>query len=328
MKNIAIVGFGAIGTLHAKALSDVKNARLYAVCDIDGDALARVRSAYEDVRLYPDFDEMLLDDTIHAVHICTPHYLHFEMIEKALAAGKEVITEKPLTMTKAELDALLSLENADKICVVFQNRLNPSVVKLKAILEKGDLGKLITAKGILTWHRDLSYYKSAAWRGKLDTEGGGVLINQAIHTLDLMSYLGGNIASVKASAQNFTLPELEVEDTVTALLEFENGARGLFFATNGYGRDDAPTLEFIFENDIFTYRDGKLYQGDAVLADDTGDALGKSCWGAGHRTLLKNYYEKQVFFTPFDVKNTMDTVFAIYESAKTGKSQRASRSIP
>ncbi len=318
MKKIGIVGYGAIGALHAKALSEVAGVRLYAVCDIDEAALANAKKAYAECQCYTELDALLQDAAVDVVHICTPHYLHFEMIRKALAAGKGVITEKPVTMTKPEFDALLITEHAENICVVFQNRLNPAVVKLKERIESGEMGKLVTVKGILTWHRDMSYYQSAPWRGKHSTEGGGVLINQAIHTLDLMSYLGGNIASVKATAQNMTLPEIEVEDTVFAHLQFESGATGIFFATNGYGKDSAPELEFVFEHGSLTYRGGKLYQHDTMLADDTGDALGKSCWGAGHRELLKHYYENNVFFKLSDVKNTMETVFAIYESANAG----------
>ncbi len=316
MKQIAIVGYGAIGTLHAKVLSEMAEVRLYAVCDISNDARKKATTDFPNCRAYTDFDALLQDTAVDAVHICTPHYLHFEMIRKALAAGKSVVTEKPVTMKKSEFDALLKLENAEKVCVVFQNRLNPSVVRLKAQIESGEPGRLIAVKGMLTWKRDMTYYRSADWRGKLATEGGGVLINQAIHTLDLISYLGGDIVSVKATTQNMTLPEIETEDTVFAALQLQNGARGLFFATNSYGRDAAPELEFAFENGILTYRDGKLYQNDKLLADDKGDILGKSCWGSGHQRLLRDYYEKNLFFNPFDVKNTMETVFAIYENAQ------------
>ena len=121
MKKVCIVGYGAIGPVHAKALEHVEHAKLYAVCDIDAGKRALCKEKY-DVLEYDDFDIMLQNKDIDTVHICTPHYLHFEMIKKALAAGKDVVVEKPVTMTKEEFEALQELEGVDRVCVVLQNR--------------------------------------------------------------------------------------------------------------------------------------------------------------------------------------------------------------
>ena len=124
MKNICIVGYGNIGPVHADALKNVQNAKLYAVCDINPERIERCQKEY-DVIGYTDFNEMLKDDNIDGVHICTPHYLHYEMILAALKAGKSVVSEKPVVMTREQFDDLLQTEGSDKICLVFQNRLNP-----------------------------------------------------------------------------------------------------------------------------------------------------------------------------------------------------------
>ena len=130
MKKVCIVGYGAIGPVHAKALEAVNGAKLFAVCDINEEKRSLCKSQYS-VLEYDDFDVMLQNKDIDTVHICTPHYLHFEMVKKALAAGKSVVVEKPVTMTGEEFQALQELPGVERVCVVLQNRLNPCVQKLK-----------------------------------------------------------------------------------------------------------------------------------------------------------------------------------------------------
>ena len=132
MKKAAIVGYGAIGPIHALALEKTQKARLYAVCDTDPERRRLCREQYGALE-YEDFDTMLADPEIDSVHICTPHYLHYEMIRNALAAGKTVVAEKPVTRTRQEWEALLALPGANRVCVVLQNRLNPCVQKLKRL---------------------------------------------------------------------------------------------------------------------------------------------------------------------------------------------------
>ena len=314
MKNICIVGYGAIGRTHAQALLQVENACLYAVCDTKTEKLDEARNLYEHIASYTDFDQMLEDEKIDGIQICTPHYLHFEMIKKALKKGKSVICEKPLVMTKDEMEQLLILENADKVGVVFQNRLTPCIQKAKEIAESGEYGKIVTAKCQVTWKRTKEYY-SDDWHGRLATEGGGVLINQTIHTFDYFDYVMGGIESLKANMMNFAL-DIEVEDTFVAGLKLKCGAPALFFASNAYGFSTKPEFEIIFENAKLRLQDDTLYLNGEIVAENSKDYLGKDYWGIGHTKLLKNFYEINEFFSPFDVKNTMNGVFAMYESAK------------
>ncbi len=314
MKNVCVVGFGAIGPVHTEAIRKTKNARLYAVCDTDNEKLRTAKEKY-DVKTYVDFDLMLKDKKIDAVHICTPHYLHFEMMKKALCAGKEILCEKPVTRTALEFERLLKLNGADMICTALQNRLNPSVEKLKKIIAAGELGKVKTAKGILTWQRAAEYYTKEQWRGKWETEGGGLLINQAIHTLDLLSYLVGDIKTVRAAMNNFSIPEIEVEDTFSAYLGFASGINGVFFATNSYGDNSAPEIEIVFEKGKARYSEYRLFVNGELVEEDEKACGGKAYWGNGHEKLIANYYDNNKFFGLVDVKNTMRTVFAMYESA-------------
>ncbi len=320
MKNVCIVGYGAIGPIHAEALKKATSANLYAVCDIDPERLALSKEECN-VLTYSDFDEMLLDEKIDSVHICTPHYLHFPMIKKALESGKTVVCEKPVTMTRQEYQKLLKLEGSDKVCVILQNRLNVCVEKFKELLSDGSLGKIKTAKAVLSWKRGNEYYRSADWRGKWSTEGGGLLINQAVHTLDFFSYLVGDVKSVNAQMINFGTDEIEVEDTLTAYLGFANGLKGMFFATNAYGDDSSPLFEVICEKGTLRYIDSKLFWDGEFICEDLKPEVGKKYWGSSHENVFVNLYDKGECLTPHDIENTMNTMFAIYESAMSNKKE-------
>lgn len=320
MDKVCIVGFGCIGPNHANALLKTENAVLYAICDPDETVRERAEKEYG-VKTYSDFETVLQDSEITSVHICTPHYLHFPMIKRALAAGKKVVAEKPITRTREEFDQLLNLGDAEQICAVFQNRYNPCVVALKKAIDNGELGKILGVKGILTWFRDSAYYEAGGWRGRYDTEGGSVAINQAVHTLDLMIHFAGSVRDIQGDTFNFTLQDtIEMEDTAVAHLDFESGARGTFFATNGYAENSPYFLEVVGEKGKARYQDGKLLlNGEQVLDENSNaTAMGKSYWGSGHEMLIRRFYDNGEKISIYDVENTMKTLFALYESAKNG----------
>lgn len=318
MKRVCIVGYGSIGPVHARALSNIQGVELYGICDINPVHLKRGLDSYN-TRGFSNYKDVLADPSIDYIHICTPHYLHYEMICQALDAGKGVVTEKPITITEEQYRKLLMIENIDKVCVILQNRYNPCVIKLKSIISTGQLGKICGIKGIVTWCRTKDYYEKEAWRGKWETEGGGALINQSIHTLDLISYLAGNIESVSASMCNHSLKNvIEVEDTITAHLQIENNVSGFLFATNAYCSNSLPYIEVIFENGCARYMDGQLWINGVLTEEDQKPISGKSYWGTGHAALLKQYYEAGYYFSPASIKNTMLSVFAAYKSATQG----------
>lgn len=320
MKHVCIVGYGAIGPVHAEALADMPGVKLYGICDIEKERAEKGATEYG-CKAFCNLEECLADDKVDSVHICTPHYLHYEMIEKSLLAGKMVVTEKPVTMTKEEFALLLSKYPRKPVYPVMQNRTNTCITTLKEIIaNEPELGQLKAIKGVLTWHRDASYYDAADWRGTLAYEGGGVLINQAVHTLDLMIYLAGDVKCVNATTSNKSLQGvIQVEDTVDALLKFKNGATGIFYATNAYGKNSKPQIELEFENAFFQYINNALYCNQEFVCKNDHMFSGKDYWGSGHGRLLHSIYANNHAFTVEDVKNTMETMFAIYESAKEGK---------
>jgi predicted dehydrogenase len=314
--NAVVVGFGGIGHVHAKALSEIKSVNLYGICDIDKE---RSESGAEEygARAFFDYDECLKDENIEYVHICTPHYLHFEMIKKALDAGKKVVVEKPAVMKKEELQALYDGYDVKKIFPIVQNRAQRCIKELvKRTADEKACGKLLGVKGIVTWSRDKDYYTQDDWHGTMAKEGGGVLINQAIHALDLMVFFGGKAKEVSAAMGNFSLKDvIEVEDTLTAFIRFENGAKGVFFATNAYSKNSPVEIELHYEKVSFSYRNNKLYENGEYVCSDSDEWIGKKYWGNGHTITLHDLYENGSKMCLDDVKNTLDVVFAAYESA-------------
>ncbi len=316
MEKVAIVGYGNVAAVHAAAICGIGQAMLYGACDIVPEKLEQFQKKYGG-KVFLDFDEMLKDKNIDIVHICTPHYLHYEMAKKAVLSGKKVVLEKPATMNGEEFEKLYTDFKNAPICVMFQNRLNSCILKMKEIIENEDLGAFECAKGIVTWSRDHHYYDRDLWRGTLKYEGGGVLINQAIHTLDLINYLTGGIESVCATTHNHTIPEYsEIEDTVEATLKFTQGGQGLFYASNAYGVNSGVMVELVFEKETLLYLNGRLIRNDEIIAKDEVPQKGKNYWGTAHSCVLEEFYQGKNNFNLNNIKNTMRSVFAIYESAK------------
>ena len=298
MKNGCIVGCGAISPMHAEALVLSDYGKLYGVCDTDpqkAEAMARKYVA----EVYSSFEQVIEDKDIDVVHICTPHYLHTPMAKTALSAGKAVVLEKPVAISKGELEDLLAFVQKngyeDKVTVMFQTRRNTCVQKMQSLLkEDKSLGSLLGIIAHLSWKRDEQYYASGDWRGTWKYEGGGVLINQAIHTIDLMLLLAGPVKQMFANASNRIIKNIEVEDTADVLIEFESGARGVLTATNGHSTTTPATIELQFENGILRYADHTLYSIKGVdievLCHDEDVFYGKDCWGNGHADAIDSFY--------------------------------------
>jgi predicted dehydrogenase len=317
--NVCVVGFGAIGPLHAKTISSVKGVKLYAICDVDRKRADKGAKEYNCKAIY-SFDRVLADKNIDSVHICTPHYLHYQMIVKALDAGKKVVCEKPIVMTEEEFNKLLAHPKSDEVCVVMQNRLNPCISEFKDIAEGHDFGDICAVKGLVTWCRTADYYEEDEWRGTWDKEGGGVLINQAIHTLDYFTYIAGKVKTVQAMMNNFSLKNvIEVEDTMLIYLEYENGVRGMFLATNSFSEHSDPMFEVTYEKGILRYEDSRLMVNGECIAEDQKTTGKKWYWGMSHEKLISEFYHSGKHFSVKDVKPTMDLLFAVYKSAKTNQ---------
>lgn len=314
MLNACVVGFGQIGPVHANAINKIGN--VYGICDCIKER-ADLGANRFGAKAFYSFDEVLNDKNVDVVHICTPHYLHTEMAINALKADKHVLVEKPLGINLDELAKLESFyKKCDKkACVMFQTRTNAAIIKLKYLIDNDtSLGRMLGISGFLTWQRDENYYNADAWRGKWETEGGGVLINQAIHTLDLINYLGSGIKAVKGSISNFTNNFIEVEDTAQIIFEMNNGCRGTLFATNGFKTSLPIQIDITFENCILRYADNRLYK----ITDKNCETLtfnaeftsGKKVWGNGHESVISQFYEA----IENDTDNYLDLLSGIHST--------------
>lgn len=315
---VAVIGCGNIAPVHIAAIRSLENAELYAVCDIDREKANSFAEKYSVKAVY-DYERILGDPEVNAVHICTPHYLHAPMAIAAADTQKHIFLEKPAGISTAEIADIAQAvkDNGIKCCVCFQNRMNPSIKYIKEHQPK--LGSLKGIKGILAWHRTADYYNSADWRGKWETEGGGLMVNQAIHTLDLLCHIGGDIASAKGFCARRFL-DIEVEDTAECLIRFKNGALGVFYATNNFSADSTVDIEMHFEKGIYRYINNTLYDScqNIVAADDTVTP-GKCYWGAGHKELIENFYKnvcgEDVPYIPLtEALRSMSVIEEIYKN--------------
>ncbi len=334
MRKAAIVGCGGISQVHAQAIAGLDGVELCAFADCRKERAEKLAARFGGGRAeaYGDFEEMLAARQPDVVHICTPHYLHVPMALKVLEGGGAVFMEKPPAISRQQFRELKrGAGSRGKIGICFQNRYNASVKKVDELLEEGGLGPLKGGRAFVTWCREAEYYQSSDWRGRWDTEGGGALINQSIHTLDLLLRWLGEPDAVEASMGNHHLRGVtEVEDVMEAFLEFPGGKRACFYATTAYVSDAPVLIELACEKGSIRLEDEKVtvryQQGEeAVLSLKTGQAVGKSYWGSGHAACIGDFYRSLEEGTPYandlqSVENTMQVMARIYESAKGEKS--------
>ncbi|MEO1529695.1 MAG: Gfo/Idh/MocA family oxidoreductase [Planctomycetota bacterium] len=222
-----IVGCGKVGGLHARALSELAEAEFVGVCDVDPDRALRFAERYG-VKAFESVESMVRSGGVEAVMVCTPHPLHESPTVAAAKAGAHVLVEKPLAATLEACDAMIRAaeESGVKLGVVSQRRFLEPVRRMKAAIDAGKIGRPILATFVMYSWRDEAYYRSDPWRGKWETEGGGVLVNQSPHQLDLLQWFMGDIAEVSGYWANLNHPTIEVEDTAVANIRFKSGAIG------------------------------------------------------------------------------------------------------
>ena len=220
---VGVVGCGGIAQVHGTVLQHLEGVELVGCADIKPERAQAFAETYGG-RAYSSMEELLEHEQLDAVHLCTPHYLHTPMAKLAASRGLHVFTEKPPVMTWEQWAEFRQLEQAPtRVGVCFQNRYNPSVQLLREVLASGKAGKVLGARAFVTWHREAPYYTESGWRGSLQTEGGGVLINQSIHTLDLLGQFLGRATQVEASMMNHHLKGvIEVEDMMEAYLTWRS----------------------------------------------------------------------------------------------------------
>ncbi|XQY93621.1 Gfo/Idh/MocA family protein [Metabacillus sp. HB246100] len=329
MLKVAVVGLGDISKIHIPAIQKKTNVELVAVCDID-ESLAQTVPG---VQFYTDYHVMLDHETLDCVHICLPHDLHLPATKACVEKGVHVLQEKPLALTTEEGLELVKLKKQNpnvKICICHQNRYNETFETLKKVVQSGAYGKIVGIKGLVTWFRPKSYYDVKPWRGRMKYAGGGVMINQSIHTLDLMQLLGGEIESIKGSITQLLDYGIEVEDTAVANITFKNGATGLFFATNSNAENSSVELQVTLEKGKFIIKDSVLTKVDEDgkkedIIEDAKLPGTKFYYGASHLKIIDTFYtcirnNTQDYVHIEDALTSIEIIDAIRQSSELNKS--------
>lgn len=330
---VGIIGCGRIFSMHAQPVHARTDADIVAVCDRNLDRAKEKAEKYH-CNYYTDYTEMFENEQLDVVHICLPHYLHAPVTIEAAKRGIHILTEKPMSITYEDGKEMVHTAKKYHVSlgVIYQNRYNPGSTLIKSMLENGELGNILSGKLSVMWRRREDYYNSSDWSGTWDKEGGGVVINQAIHTFDLMRwFVNDEIEYVDAVISNRVSPFIEVEDAAEGVIRYKNGVLTTFQAIN-YNSYDAPVeLELHCEKGIVKMVGDratiKLDDGREFIADrnphevfeyETG---AKGYWGVSHVKQIDNFYaslsaEKQPHITGEEALKTQRMIAAIYESGK------------
>ncbi|TDP95981.1 putative dehydrogenase [Halanaerobium saccharolyticum] len=291
----AIIGCGNIHQVHADIIKNSDNTELEYVVDIKENRAKKSAEKYN-CKYLTDYKD-LLDKNLDSVHICTPHFLHSSMAIDFLNSEINVLVEKPLALNYKEAQKVIKADqnSSAKLGVCFQNRFNENIQRAREIIDSSELGELKGIKGIVTWHRDQNYYLKDDWKGYYKTEGGGVLINQAIHTLDLIQWFGGEIEAVKGNIDTRVLEDIiEVEDTADATLYFKNNAVGIFYATNGFSANSPVEIVVDFEKGSLRLFGDQLFvqkENEIKKFSEEKESKYKAYWGYGHQKLIESFYQ-------------------------------------
>ena len=223
-----IIGCGNIAPIHAEAISNVRGAKLVAVADVVELNANRLGQQYS-AEVYSDYHEMIERDDIHAVSLCVPSGLRAEIAEVCAKAGKHILAEKPLEVSMKRINRIIAAADAAgvKLACIFQNRFADGAIRVRKAIDQGRFGRLVLGDAYIKWYRSQEYYDSGSWRGTRKLDGGGALMNQGIHQIDLLLWFFDEPASVQAQTSLVGHKGLEVEDLACAVVKFKNGAMGV-----------------------------------------------------------------------------------------------------
>ncbi|HZB10369.1 MAG TPA: Gfo/Idh/MocA family oxidoreductase [Rubrobacter sp.] len=346
-----ILGCGVIGPHHAKAIAGLQSAELVAVADVVPE-LAEELAEENRCSHYASLDEMLSGVDLDAVCICTPTGMHAEGAITALEAGKHVVIEKPVDVTLEAADRLIEVQHATggRVAVVSQHRFDAATQAVHEALARGEFGRLTSGSADVRWWRSQSYYDSGGWRGTWELDGGGVSINQAIHSIDLLQWLMGQVVEVTAHTGLLAHERIEVEDTAVAILKFANGALGSIVATTAAYPGLTTRIAVhgdrgsaIIDDDELTYfhaagegQEGGAYGagGGENQAEEVMEQYGEGGAGPGvgadpgslsmaHRDQIQDFVEavregREPLVNLQEGRKPLAIIQGIYESARTG----------
>ena len=319
---VGLVGCGVIAKNHLVGLLFVEGAEVVALCDIKKEKAQGLAESFGlGAKIYSDYLEMLDAAELDAVHICTPHYLHAQMAIEALRRDIYPLLEKPMCINHAEMEMMLAEEKKSraKCAVCFQNRFSPSVIKALEIARND--GGAITGYATVMWDRGEKYYTESGWRGSMRTEGGGVMINQVIHALDLLFMFLGKPSSVIAKTENYHLRGIiDVEDSCDGIITHEDGRTSNFYATTAARGMCSTVVYIVTKNHTVEVRNYKLFvDGEPVDTSETQCYVGKACYGNGHTPLIAAFYDavknrREMPVTLESAKEAVNILLAAYAS--------------
>jgi predicted dehydrogenase len=341
MKNFGIIGCGMIAGFHAKAITSI-GGKVVACFDSLPAAVDRFAGQYSGCKAYHDIHEFVADKNIDIVTIGTPSGAHLDPALIAAEAGKHIIVEKPLEITLERCDKIIAAckKNNVKLTTVFHSRFHDSSLKIKKAVETGRFGKLTLGDAIVKWHRSQIYYDSGAWRGTWELDGGGALMNQAIHTIDLLMWLMGPVVEVSAHFALLAHERIDVEDTAVAAVKFANGALGTIVGTTaaypGYlkrveisGSQGSAVLEEedIVKWDFLNPTDDDKAVRDAMLDKKSGGGGAsdpKTIDFTGHAKLFQNMVntidgKEEIVVDGNEGRRSVEVILAVYQAAETGQ---------
>ncbi|AKK10141.1 Gfo/Idh/MocA family protein [Corynebacterium uterequi] len=327
MTTAALIGCGDVSTVHFEALREIDDIELIGVYDRDPDAAIRAARTYGG-RVYNSSDAVLAAQP-DVLHITTPHDQHTHLVLKAIEAGVHVLQEKPLAHSIAEGQKIVdaAADASVKVGVCFQNRYNVSSQQLRRLLDDGSLGNIYGSYSSVVWTRNDGYYSDKPWRGQKERSGGGLLMNQAIHTLDLVQWFLGEVVDVSGKVSTDKYGEIiDVEDTAHAYLTHDTGLHTSFYGTLTAPRHRPVELELDCENAYVILRDGLEVQWNDGTVDRYEERRapsgGRSYWGVSHELLIRDFYSKldddePFWISPEEALKSLSIAQAIYASSNS-----------
>ena len=339
VKKFGIIGCGMISTFHARAIREI-GAELVACYDRVPVASERIAREFG-CKAYDDLKDFLADPNVEIVTVGTPSGAHLEPAVAAAQAGKHVIVEKPLEITPERCDQIIAAceSSGTTLSTVFPSRFHDSSVQLKRAVESGRFGKLTLGDAIVKWRRTQEYYDSGVWRGTWKLDGGGALMNQAIHSVDLLIWLMGDVAEVAALTGLVAHERIEVEDVAVASLRFKNGALGLLEASTAVYPGYLKRIEIhgdagsavIEEEDVVKWDFEKSEPEDAEIRESMVARLSGGGGAAdpaaiGHQAHAKQFADvlaaidegRKPLIDGWEGRKSVETICAVYKSARTG----------
>ena len=341
-----IIGCGVIGRLHAEAITSLPDAQLVAVADIIPERAQELAEKYH-VKPYSDFHEMLAREQLDVVDICTPSGQHGEEAIQVMRSRRHVIVEKPMDISREAIEEMLRVqqEAGVKLAVISQHRFDPVTREVHDLVEEQAFGRLVLGNAIIPWWRSQAYYDSGAWRGTWELDGGGVLMNQSIHSIDLLQWLMGPVRSIFAYTDTL-VHRMETEDAGVAVLRFANGALGTIAATTGAYPGVSTRIEIYGDKGSAVIEDDHLSY--LHLARDDREEVGPYGVGPGKRAQRTEKADTSAAQDPaalairshalqiedmirairengtplldgYGAKHPVEIILAIYESARTHK---------